>query len=84
MPLKNLSNFWRSLQTSLTNCKVELKLKWTKHCVLSAAGADNVSNIDSNNAVFTIKETKLYVPVVTLSARKNHKLSKLLSKRFER
>ena len=63
----------------LINCKVELKLIWTKHCVLSAAG-----NNDDNNIVFTIKDTKLYVPVVTLSARDNQKLSKLLSKGFER
>ena len=31
--LKYLSNFWRSLEMPLTNCKVELKLKWTKQCV---------------------------------------------------
>ena len=35
----------------------------------SAAGVDNVSNIDSNNVIFTIKDTKLYVPVATLSAK---------------
>ena len=61
----------------LINCKVELKLKWTKCCVLSAAGNDNVNNIVSNNIIFTIKDTKLYVSVVTLSARDNQKLSKL-------
>ena len=27
----------------LINCKVELKLKWPKHCVLSVDGADNVN-----------------------------------------
>ena len=52
--------------------------------VLSAVGGDNVNNIDSNNIIFTIKDTKLYVPVVTLSANDNQKLSKLLSKGFER
>ena len=62
----------------LINCKVELKHKWTKYCVLSAAGNDNVNDDDSNN-IFTIK-----VPVVTLSARGNQKLPKLLSKGFER
>ena len=51
--------------------------------VLSAAGADN-ENADSNNIIFTIKDTKLYVSVVTLSAKDNQKLSKLLSKGFER
>ena len=34
--------------------------------------------------IFTIKDTKLYVPVVTLSGKDNQKLSKLLSKGFER
>ena len=34
MSLKYLSNFWRSLEMSLINCKVELKLKLTKYCVL--------------------------------------------------
>ena len=39
---------------------------------------------NSNNIIFPIKDTKLYVPVVTLSAKDNQKLSKLLGKRFER
>ena len=83
VPLKYLSNFWRSLEMSLINCKVELKLKWSKYCVLSAGGNDNANGND-DNIIFTIKDTKLYVPVVTLSARDNKKLTKLLSKRFER
>ena len=69
----------------LINCKVELKLRRTKHCVLSVADTDNANgNNDDNNIIFAIKYTKLYVPVVTLSARDNKKLSKLLSKGFER
>ena len=63
----------------LINCKVELKLKWTKYCVLSAAGADN-DNSNAFNITFTIKDAKLYVPLVILSARDNQKLSKLFSK----
>ena len=84
--LKYLSNFWRSFEMQLINGKVELKLKWSKYCVLSAAGNENDINVNdnANNIIFTIKETELYVPVVTLSARDNQKLSKLLSKRFER
>ena len=70
----------------LINCKVELKLKWTKYCILSAAGNDNDidGNTNVNNIIFTMKDTKLYVAVVTLSVRDNKKLSKLLSKGFER
>ena len=63
--LKYLSNFWRSLEMSLINCKVELKLKWKKYCVLSANGNDNVNDNDNANIIFTIKDTKLYVLVVT-------------------
>ena len=69
----------------LINCKVDLKLKWTRCCVLSAAGNDNSNNNDNaSNIVFTIKGTKLYFPIVTLSARDNQKLSKFLSKGFKR
>ena len=52
---------------------------------LSAGANDNNNdNKNTNNVVFNIKDTKLYVPVVTLSARLKQKLSKLLSKGFER
>ena len=54
-----------------------------KYCVLSAAGNDN-ANDNLNNIIFIIKETKLYIPIVTQSARDNQKLSKLLIKGFER
>ena len=70
----------------MINCTVELKLRCTKHCVLSAADNDNeIANADNaNRIIFTIKDTKLYVPIVTLSARDNRKLSKIFSKGFER
>ena len=61
----------------LINWKIELKFKWTNHCVLSVAGADS-NNDNSNNIIIFIKDTKLYIPVVTLSAKNNQKLSKLL------
>ena len=63
----------------LINCKVELKVKLTKHCVLAAAANDN-TNDNPNNIIFPIKDIKLYVPVVTLSADANQNLSKLLVK----
>ena len=62
----------------MINCKVDLKHKWTMHCVLCAAGAGN-DNVDSNNIILTIKDTKLYAPFATLSAKEIQKLSKLLS-----
>ena len=86
VPLRYLSYFWKSLEMPLNNFKVELKLKWTKCCVLAVAGNENNinENASANNIIFTIKDTKLYVPVVTLSPKINQKLSKLLSKGFER
>ena len=70
----------------LINCKVELKLRSTKYCVFSKGSTENVINEDANanNIIFTIKDTKLNVPILTLSARDNKKLSKFLSKEFER
>ena len=42
-----------------------------------------ILTVNLDNIVFTTKDTKLYAPVVTLSAKVNQKLSKLLSKGFE-
>ena len=83
IPLKYSSNFWRSLERPLINWKVELKMKWTKYCVLSAAGNDN-NNDRNDKIIFTIKDIKLFVPLPTLSAIDNQKFSKLLGKGFER
>ena len=62
VPLKYLSNFFRSLEMPLINCKIKLNLTWKKECVLST---------DAGNAVFIINDTKMYVPVVTLSKEDN-------------
>ena len=58
----------------LINCKVELSLNWIERCLLTVA----------NTATFKITDAKLYVPIVTLSAEDNVKLSKLLSEGFKR
>ena len=58
VPLKYLSNFFRSLEMPLINCKIKLNLTWKKECVLST---------DAGNVVFIINDTKMYVPVITLS-----------------
>ena len=71
VPLKYLSNFWRSLEIPLINCKVELSLKWDPNYILS-------------NLTFTITDAKLYVPVVTLSIEDNVKLTKQLNEGFKR
>ena len=77
VPLKYLSNFWRSLEIPFINCKVELSLNWIGNCVLTTAA-------NANKATFKITDAKPYVPIVTLSAEDNVKLSKLLSEGFKR
>ena len=76
VPLKHLSNFWRSLNIPLINCEVELILTWHKNCVLIeklSRDADYDPNPDvyeinnPENAIFQITDIKLYVPVVSLS-----------------
>ena len=81
VPLKYLSNFWRSLEMPLINCKVELSLKWIENCILTI-NPDANNNI--NKATFTITDAKLYVPIVTLSSKDTTKLSKLLTEGFKR
>ena len=77
VPLKYLSNFFRSLQMPLINCKIHLELSWTKNCVLSRYG-------DGGDVSFEITGTKLYVPIVTLSTKTNVNLTKQLNERFKR
>ena len=72
--LKYLSNFWRSLEMPLINCKIHLELNCTKDCVMSAIA----------DTTFKITNTKLYVPIVTLSSKDNVKLVKLLEEGFKR
>ena len=75
MPLKCLSNFRRTLETPLINCEVNLILTWSKDCVISSA---------TGETKFKITETKLYVPVVTLSTEDNAKLLQQLKSGFKR
>ena len=72
MPLKYLSNFWRTLEIPVINWDMSLQLKWSKYCILVAGTATN------HNPEFEITDTKLYVPVVTLSIQDNIKLLKQL------
>ena len=75
VPLKYLSNFWRSLEMPLINCKVYLELNWIEDCILSSAG---------NSAKFEITDAKLHVPIVTLSTKDSVNLTKQLSEGFKR
>ena len=51
----------------LINFKVELKVKWSKYCALPAVCADN-ENANPDYIIFNIKDPKLYLSLVTLSA----------------
>ena len=70
IPLKYLSNFWRSLNIPLINCEIELILAWSKNCILADMTVDPAANAAIVAPIlleFKITDKKLYVPVVTLS-----------------
>ena len=73
--LKYLNNFFRSLEMPLINCKIKLNLTWKKECVLSTGAGE---------AVFIINDTRLYVPVVTLSKEDNAYFIEQQNKGFKR
>ena len=81
VPLKYLSNFWRTLERSLINCEINLEIKldlnWSKNRVIVA----NNANQDTR---FSITDTKFYVPVVTLSIEDNTKLLEQIKSGFKR
>ena len=75
VPLKYLSNFWRTLEMPLINCEFNLILTWSSTCVIT----------NSNGAgAFAITDTKLYVPVVILSTQENIKILQQLKSGFKR
>ena len=59
----------------LIDCKIKLNLTWKKECVLSTGGGE---------AVFIINDTKLHVPVVTLSKEDNKDFIEQRDKGFQR
>ena len=87
--LKHLSNFQKSLNIPLINCEVELILTWSKNCVLANMTAKKAQG--TNSAIvapiglkFQITDTKLFLPVVTLSNENDIKLLKQLKSGFKR
>ena len=78
VPLKYLSNFWRTLEMPLINCEVNLILTWSLTCVIASVIVANQA------ATFTITEAKIYVPVVTLSTQENTKFLQQLKSGFKR
>ena len=90
VPLKYLGNFWNNLNIPIVNCEVSLALRWSATCVITSmekrilvAGQPNRGD-SPTNATFKITDTKLYVPVVTLSAENDNKLLEQLKTGFKR
>ena len=80
---------------SLINCEVSLTLTWSENCVSTdittqtarVAQGDNLARlaIDApTNATFKITDTKLYVPVVTLSTEDDNNFLEQLKSGFKR
>ena len=65
VPLTYLNNFWRTLAMPLINYEINLILIWSSTCVI---------NNSTGAGTFMITDTKLYVPIVTLSTQDNVKL----------
>ena len=74
VPIKYVSNFWRTLEIPLINCEIELILDWFANCTIIYT--------DVNNQVPTF--ANLYVPLVTLSTQDNSKLLPQLKNGFKR
>ena len=53
VPLKYLSNFWRTLEMPLVNCEIELILDWSANCVII------YTDVEDQDPTFTITETNL-------------------------
>ena len=75
----------------MINCEIELILTWSKNCVLADMTARAAGNNNVSPAIFTptglefeIKETKLYVPVVTLPKENDTKFLEQLKSGFKR
>ena len=62
----------------LINCEINLILTWSANCVIVS------TNVANQNATFEITDTKLYVPVVTLSIQDNSELLQQLKSGFKR
>ena len=91
IPLKHSSNFWRTLNIPLINCEIELILTWSKYCALADMTVRAARNNNDPPAIlartgleFQITDTKLCIPVVTLSKENDKKLLEQLKSGFKR
>ena len=75
VPLEYLSNFWRTLEMPLINCEMSVFLTWSSTCITTNS---------TGEGRFTITDTKLFVPVVTLSTQDSAKLLQQLKSGFRK
>ena len=84
--LKHLSNFWRTLDMPLINWEMSLILTWSRECVIISMERRVVTttrrDASPEGAIFQIKDTKLYLPVVTFRTKDDIKLSKTIKNRI--
>ena len=73
----NPDKFWRTLEMSLINCKINCILTYSSSCVIKSSAVNQAT-------IFAITDTKFYVPVVTLSTDDNAKLLQQLKSGFKR
>ena len=89
VPLKHLSNSWKTLDIPLINCEVSLILTWSENCVLTdiktrIARGTRVAINAPTNATFKITDVTLYVPVDTLSTQNDKTVLEQLRTGFKR
>ena len=72
--LKYLNNFWRTLEIPLINCEINVIVIWSVDCIILSA---------TETTKFATTYTKLYVPVVALSAQGNAKILQELNSGFQ-
>ena len=91
VPLKHLINFCRTLNIPLINCEIELILTWSQNCTLADMTARAAGNNNDPPAIgaptgleFQITDTKLHIPVVTLSKENDKRILEQLKSGFKR
>ena len=91
VPLKHLINFCRTLNIPLINCEIELILTWSQNCALADMTARAAGNNNDPPAIgappgleFQITDTKLHIPVVTLSKENDKRILEQLKSGFKR
>ena len=77
-PLKYLCNYWRFLEMPLINCEIKFILTWNANYIIA------FTNVANQNTTFSITDTKLYVPLVSLSTQDNAKLLQKVKSGFKR